>query len=62
MCFEDLHRSLVFLLLGWSGGPDVRFPVFTATDDVSSIVTEAGMYLAASVFVPSKLHLQPLVS
>ncbi len=62
MCLENLHRSFVLLLLGRAGRPDVRFPIFTATDDISSIVTEAGMYLTASIFVPSELHLQALVS
>lgn len=62
MCLEDLHRSFVFLLLGRAGRPDVSFPILTTTDDISSIVTEAGMYLAASVFVPSELHLQAFVS
>jgi hypothetical protein len=62
VCFEHFDRPLIPLLALWHRRrPNVRFPIFAATDDVPATIRKSTADLAAVVLVPSKLHLQTLV-
>ena len=60
MRFEHFDGSFVLFGFWLSGGPNVGFAIFAATDDVLGIITERGMYLTTRVLVALQLEFQTL--
>jgi hypothetical protein len=62
VCFDDFHGALISLLAFGSGsGPDVRFTIFAAADNMTTGISKGSAYLGGCILVATELHLQGLV-
>jgi hypothetical protein len=62
VCFEYLHWALISLLAFGSGcGPNVRFAILTAADNMAAGISKCSAYLGRRILVAAEFHLQGLV-
>jgi hypothetical protein len=52
----DTRLVLIFSIGQATGIPDVCFPVFATANNISSVITEAGVNLTAGIFVTPEFH------
>jgi hypothetical protein len=54
----DAHFVFILSIRQTTRIPDVCFAIFTAANDISSVVTEASVDLTAGIFMTPKFHFQ----